>query len=378
MGAVVADLLFALTTSAEGWTYRSLRPEAFTGSGVGYRSIIKILTALKDMQFCEMKPGYRSGGRFEENEDWIAFQSNATRFRATAELIGLAANLGVTIENVREHFSQGLPTHPIIRKAASKRRYGRKIPGRRMSYEKTEQTRKLEERVRKLDEFISHHKIDGGLHLGFNRIFNEGDVPDFDWNRGGRLYSVGDSSYQLLDKESRLRMTIDDEAVAELDIRASYLTILHGLYGRSGELPADPYEISDLPREVVKKWLVATLGRDCHIKRWPTDLIGDYEEETGEDLRKYPVRIVRERVLEQLPLLRQWGELEVGWGTLMYIESEAIIRTMEELMEQGVVSLPIHDSLIVSVPETFRAYKLLEKNYRGLCGADPQITVACH
>ena len=214
-----------------------------------------------------------------------------------------------------------------------------------MSYEKTEHTRKLEERVRKFDEFISNHKIDGGMHLGFHRIFNEGDVPGFDWNRGGRLYSVGESSYQLLDKQTRLRMTIDDEAVAELDIRASYLTILYGLCGRSGELPADPYAIPDLPREVVKKWLVATLGRNQHIKRWPTDLIADYEEETGENLRKYPVRIVRERVLEQLPLLRQWGELEVGWGTLMYIESEAIIRTMEELMDEGIVSLPVHDSL---------------------------------
>jgi len=296
VGAVVGDLLFALgSLSAERWTYRPLRPEAFTGTGIGYRSIVAILTALKDIQFCEIKPGYQSGGRFEENEDWIAFQSNATRFRATAEFIGLAAKLGITAENIRDHFSQGLPTHPIIRKAAAKRPcYGRKIPGRRMSYESTEQTRKLEQRVRKLDEFISNHKIEGGLHFGFHRIFNEGDVPGFDWNRGGRLYSVGDSSYQLLDKRSRLRMTIDDEPVAELDIRASYLTILYGLYGRSEELPADPYEIPDLPREVVKKWLVATFGRDCHIKKWPPDLKADYEEETGENLKKYPVRIVTE------------------------------------------------------------------------------------
>src|SRR5262249_46976740 len=132
----------------------------------------------------------------------------------------------------------------------------------------------------------------------------------------------------------------------------------------------------ELPRDVVKKWMVATLGRDCHIKRWPTDLIADYQQETGENLRKYPVGTVRERVLEQLPLLRQWGELEVGWGTLMYIESEAIIRTMEELMDDGIASLPVHDSLIVPVSQTFRAIELLERNYISLCGANPQITIA--
>ena len=58
----MADLLFALEApKAEGWTYRSLRPSAFTASGVGYRSIIAIITALRDMQFCEIKPGYRAG-----------------------------------------------------------------------------------------------------------------------------------------------------------------------------------------------------------------------------------------------------------------------------------------------------------------------------
>ena len=57
-------------------------------------------------------------------------------------------------------------------------------------------------------------------------IFNNGDHPKFNWNMGGRLYSYGESNYQQMESADRLRMTINGEEVCEIDIRASYLTIL--------------------------------------------------------------------------------------------------------------------------------------------------------
>jgi hypothetical protein len=59
-------------------------------------------------------------------------------------------------------------------------------------------------------------------------------------------------------------MTLDGEPVAELDITASYLTVLHGKLGKP--LPVaegcDPYSaVPGVPRGIVKGWVVATLSR---------------------------------------------------------------------------------------------------------------------
>jgi hypothetical protein len=118
--------------------------------------------------------------------------------------------------------------------------------------------------------------IRGGSHRGYVRIFNIGDDPGFNWDKGGRLYSLGETSYQRLNREQRARITIDGDSVIELDIRASYLTILFAICGRCAELPPDPYDVPELSRAVVKKWVVATLGSDGHIKRWPSEHQGPF------------------------------------------------------------------------------------------------------
>ena len=80
---------------------------------------------------------------------------------------------------------------------------------------------------------------------------------------GGRLYSQHfTDSYQVMSAEQRLKMTINGDPVAEIDIRASYLTIFLSLHGI--QLPEDdPYELPGLGpehRDAVKAWMVATFG----------------------------------------------------------------------------------------------------------------------
>jgi hypothetical protein len=76
------------------------------------------------------------------------------------------------------------------------------------------------------------------------------------------------------------------------------------------------------------------------------------EREANEFLADYPMRTIREKVLERHPLLARWGgEIKGrvrGYGDLMYAENEAIIGAMQTLMrDHQVPSLPVHDSLIV-------------------------------
>jgi len=93
---------------------------------------------------------------------------------------------------------------------------------------------------------------------------------------GGRLYSYGDYSYQLLSGEDRLRMTINGEPVCEIDIRASYLTIFHALYGERLDLIKDPYILPELGTEargVVKMWITASFGNNAPLMKWPRELV---------------------------------------------------------------------------------------------------------
>ena len=61
---------------------------------------------------------------------------------------------------------------------------------------------------------------------------------------------------------------------------------------------------------------------------------------------------------------------------LMYLESEAIISTMLRLMrEDGVVSLSVHDSLIVPRGQLAHARKILSDEYRCAAGVVPQLNI---
>jgi hypothetical protein len=123
----------------------------------------------------------------------------------------------------------------------------------------------LEEVIIGLNAFIAQFDIRGGTHHGYIREFNCGDHPSFAWDLGGRLYSLGDESYQGLSADERKLMTIDGQPVIELDIRASALTIFHGQRRQRLDFAAnpDPYtlpELSDTPRDLVKAFITATFG----------------------------------------------------------------------------------------------------------------------
>jgi hypothetical protein len=203
-------------------------------------------------------------------------------------------------------------------------------------------------------------------------VFNNGDHPKFDWNMGGRIYSYGEFNYQQLERTDRLRMTINDEPVCEIDIRASYLTIFHALYDEPFDPTNDPYEVAGLgpdARDVVKMWITASFGNNAPITKWPKELVAKYREKTGNALgKRYPASKVGERVMGTFPLLRRIGEVvdgrERGWAELMYIESQAVLSTIIGLMYTRVPSLAVHDSLIIPVSKWHHTMICLAHVYR--------------
>ena len=87
-------------------------------------------------------------------------------------------------------------------------------------------------------------------------------------------------------------MTINGEEVCEIDIRASYLTIFHALYGEPFDATNDPYDVPGLgpeARDVVKMWVTASFGNNAPIEKWPRELVAKYRERTGQSLgKRYP------------------------------------------------------------------------------------------
>jgi hypothetical protein len=216
--------------------------------------------------------------------------------------------------------------------------------------------------------------IEGGRHRGYRRIFSNGDEPGFAWNKGGRLYSQH-PSYQELPSEQRLMMTLDGQPVAEIDVRASLLTILHGLMGREFDISRDPYDIKHIPRAVVKTWVTMTIGFHGYHDDWPAKAVEKLTEE-GFEMAKFPMRECRPLFFHYIPILQDYPRHPLTVFDLMFHESEAILGAMLTLMrDHRIPSLSVHDSLLVPRSAVPTAMKIIKDKYRQVCGIEPGLKV---
>jgi hypothetical protein len=289
----------------------------------------------------------------------------------------------VSLLDIGWHFVPELLRHPLVRKTTSTWLGDHKIPGRRMKIDYSDPgVKALEQVIIDLNAFIAQFDIRGGTHHGYIREFNCGDHRRFAWNLGGRLYSVGAESYQGLSPAERKLMTIDGQPVIELDIRASALTIFQGQAGQplDFEVNPDPYalpELSDTPRDLVKAFITATFGKGRLPARWPQKVALAHQEETGHSLsQQYPFSPVRDAVARAYPRLAELRQDDAQppiWAKLMYLESEAVLKTMLALKDLSIPSLSVQDSIIVPQDSTQLAKDTLSRFYRAITGATPHI-----
>jgi hypothetical protein len=383
----IGDLLAALAKARDnehaGWVRRSVSPNAFTGGAVSFRTFDAIRAALLALGLVEEVPAVT---QFREvfGKQFV-LKRYETRWRATAQLAELAAARGVSLLDIGNHFVPvpQLPKHPLVLKTTSMWSGGYKIPGRRMKIDYSDEAVKsLEQEIIDLNAFIAQFDICGGTHHGYIREYNCGDHPSFAWDLGGRLYSAGAESYQGLRPAERSLMTIDGQPVIELDIRASALTIFHGQRRQPLDFVdnPDPYtlsELSDTPRDLVKTFITATFGAGQCPTRWPQKAAREHKEKTGQSISKqYPIRHVRDAVAKAFPLLARLQRDDAEppiWAKLMYLESEAMLRTMLALKDLNIPSLSVQDSIIVPRDSEKLARVTLSKFYKSMTGATPHI-----
>ncbi len=355
-----------------------MRAEEYTGEPVSVRTFQALIAALLSLQYVAHVKGKKYVTKVAFADDYKVYPSGgvAAHFLALSPLLRLAHQFGITGANVDAHFLVPLPANPITLKTASSGKGRRKVPPKRMRYVATAEVDALKAEMTTLNVFLDSFPIQGAKHRGYWRIFNEGDVAKpYGWNKGGRLYGLK-GSYQNEKKPVRSAMLIGGRPVVEIDVNASYLTILHGLAKLPFDTESDPYDVG-IDRDAVKMWTVATLGHTRHHVRWPAKLSEDYFEAHGCKISDVAsVKHIRDLMIAKHPLLAGWATSSTTWADLMFAESKAMLGSMNELMRKGKPSLCVHDSLIVRLEDQQAAEEALGRNYQLVCGISPGLKVS--
>lgn len=141
----------------------------------------------------------------------------------------------------------------------------------------------------------------------------------------------------------------------------------------------DPYQVEGLPRDIVKKWVVAAFGMGKVPTRWSSKAGEDYLE-TSKSKKKlgkdYPMKLVTPKILLALPVLHSLKEREVSCFDLMYRESNAMVASMLRLLRVNFApSFSVHDSLIVRKKDQSLAMKVLKEEYKKATGITPSLNI---
>jgi hypothetical protein len=373
VGAIVGALLQSASRDRTAYVFRQRGKDRFKFEVIDYRPFKRATDQLEAAEYLTLHPGSDRGV--------------ATRYRARNKLLKLAEGCGVSLATWDTHYRE-LPRpatipEPLVLKASSRSDYvkgrGRvKVTGASIPIDMSrKEPRALAQQVNEINQFIAPITISPpGKHRAFQRIFNQGDLPGYAWNKGGRLVSMG-SSYQNAKKEQRADLVINGERTVEIDVRASHLTVLHALRDEAFDPSHDPYDIPGYPRFVVKRWVTATLGHDRYPSRWSPETKEDYAEEglgTGNLQKDHPAKALAHKLLPYFPILEDWKDSPVRWGDLQYHESNAIVGAVHELAtKHGVPALPVHDSIIVAEQHEALATDILRENFMRHVGTEPYL-----
>lgn len=193
------------------------------------------------------------------------------------------------------------------------------------------------------------------------RIFNNGRL-----DHGGRLY---DGFWQPMPDSERLGgIAINDEPVVSLDFGQCAISIA---YAQMKALPpeGDLYLIPGFEecREGVKKVLSAQLHRSVPMQKFPRGTRKYFP-------RRLKVDVVVEAILRHHAPIRPL--LFTGFGMPgFFIESQILVRSLLELIDQGVVALPIHDCLLVPLSAAEAARDVMQASFKAVTGARTDIEI---
>lgn len=223
-------------------------------------------------------------------------------------------------------------------------------------------------------------------HYAFHRIFNMGDDPSFDYDKGGRIYSLpmgstkNPNTYQNMSQQDRSLITINGERTVEVDVKCSHPNVLAALL--STHIPAgfDIYGSKLVPRAIMKLFVTQLLGSNRLPNSWSAGASKNYNKRIREEgdnrtlSEAYRFKLVRSEALRNFPPLADWDSISYRWGDLQFVESEAILDAVYILATKfDVPALPVHDSLIVPESMVETAKEVLTDCFKRHIGFTPTL-----
>jgi hypothetical protein len=165
----------------------------------------------------------------------------------------------------------------------------------------------------------------------------------YSWDDGGRLYG---GWWQTLPKEERPHLLINGRATVELDYGRLHPTLIYAERGLA--LDFDPYQVPGydgrLLRELGKYALNSLLNRDRQSGP-PSTLKAKPEHRAALGADFDFQRFVSALTAMHAPIVDAFG---TGIGLrLQRIDSDILVKVLRRTSREGIVALPIHDSVIV-------------------------------
>ncbi len=242
-----------------------------------------------------------------------------------------------------------------------------------IEYGDTPETNRFREEVRAINRAL--HGADIQLTTRAEEGKSVADVGDRAMRRvftqgrfdcGGRLFG---GFWQSLSKDDRARaIRIGAETVVELDFGQMNPRICYGL-ARTPAPPGDLYSVPDLAdyRDGVKTVMNAMLFATKRLTRKPKD--------TGADLPPdWSIEEVMRAIEHHHPALADYFFAGQGHH-IQFIESQILVAVLLTLLSEGIIVLPIHDSILVPLSKTSTAHDVMGKVFRERTGSDASIKV---
>jgi hypothetical protein len=196
-----------------------------------------------------------------------------------------------------------------------------------------------------INEFIKSHRwaCKGPVQLKYNTSALE----------GGRLYTP----YQTLpDRTCRVRINtlIDDEPICEVDFNANHLRLNLAVLHKQDAGDTQYEDIGELrkvnDRTRVKQFTTVAMGASDESKAFKALNRDGFNAELFEQ--------IKQGTLKRYPKLKLFD----GWGlSAQNLEGAILRKVMLEGIEQGIVSLPVHDAIAVKQCDAEWAKEAMER-----------------
>ena len=309
VGAIVSGLV---KHEVDGlWGAHGTSPKDFTSLPFGRQFFLQATSGLEALGYLDTMPGWP---RWSSTPGGLIYNhgGRVARFRLTEKFVTLAASVGVSLADWKEHWARSpskrvevpVDVPRLVLRGATKNEWPIREEGKPLPIAADDlRAVELLEGVKAHNAFLERQTIGGVSFPGLRRIFNDGDQPGLKWRRGGRYFSLpGGEAYEMMSgNERRSDLTINGSAVGEVDLAASHLTLLYALLEEPFDAQVDPYAIPDVDRDVVKSWVTQALGiGSSDAKRWSVTARKDFAKVTGHVTAGETARYTKQFRIEQI------------------------------------------------------------------------------